>query len=136
MADWPDLAMLKRALGAPSSDKDELLQLALASAIEGVIGDCGGSKVTVTFGSPSGSPPDDGVPIVELADPSEEEPVEITVTSRLTSAALLRAVIVYKAPDAPFGVASTFDTGGIYVSRYMPRYQELLKGHRVRFGIA
>jgi hypothetical protein len=132
MADWPSLALLKQQLGTGETGaKDELLEQALASAIEGVVSDCGGSPVEVTF--------TDGDPTVSLVDVSpadDEDPIEITVTSRLASAALLRAVIVYKAPDAPFGIASTFDTGGIYVARYMPRYLELLKGHRVRFGVA
>jgi hypothetical protein len=57
-------------------------------------------------------------------------------SASLRQAALLLAVTVMKAPDAPFGVASTFDTGGIYVARHNPNYTRLLKGHRVRFGIA
>lgn len=128
MADWPTLAMLKQALGADTSAKDALLQQALGAAIEGVVTDCGGSPVEVTFSS--------GVPTVALADPSAEDPVEISVTDSLAAAALLLAVTITKAPDAPFGVASTFDTGGIYVARHNPNYQKLLKGHRVRFGVA
>jgi hypothetical protein len=132
MADWPDLAMLKQALGTDRSDKDDLLQQALGAAIEGVVTDCGGDPVTVSF---SESEPI-GVPTVELVDPSAEEPVEITVNHSLAAAALLLAVSVTKAPDAPFGVASTFDTGGIYVARHNPNYTRLLKGNRQRFGIA
>ena len=132
MADWPDLAMLKQALGVDRSDKDNLLQQALGAAIEGVIIDCGGSEVAVTWGSP----PDDGVPVVDLLDPSAEGPIELGVTDKLAQAALHRAVTVYKGPDAPFGVASVFDTGGIYVARWDPTYQSLLKGHKKRFGIA
>jgi hypothetical protein len=41
-----------------------------------------------------------------------------------------------KAPDAPFGVAAIFDTGGIYVARQNPNYLRLLKGSRQRFGVA
>jgi hypothetical protein len=132
MADWPDLAMLKQALGTDRSDKDDLLQQALGAALEGVVTDCGGDPVTVSF---SESEPI-GVPTVELVDPSAEEPVEITVNHSLAAAALLLAVSVTKAPDAPFGVASTFDTGGIYVARHNPNYTRLLKGNRQRFGIA
>ena len=130
MADWPTLAMLKQALGANTDAKDSLLQQALGAAIEGVVEDCGGDAVAVTFAS--------GVPTVELAESpaDDEEPVEITVNHRLASAALLLAVTVTKAPDAPFGVASTFDTGGIYVARHNPNYIRLLKGSRQRFGIA
>ena len=131
MADWPDLAMLKQALGVDRDDKDNLLQQALGAAIEGVVTDCGGSPVTVTWGSP----PDDE-PIVELVDPSATDPIEVTVNSKLAQAALHRAVTVYKGPDAPFGVASVFDSGGIYVARYDPIYMALLKGQRLRFGIA
>ena len=133
MADWPDLAMLKQALDVGDNDsKDNLLQQALGAAIEGVVTDCGGAAVEVSFA--------DGVPTVELVDGSpaedEDEPIEITVNHSLASAALLLAVSVMKAPDAPFGVASTFDTGGIYVARRNPNYQRLLKGNRQRFGIA
>lgn len=128
MADWPDLALLKQALAVDRDDKDTLLQQALASAIEGVVQDCGGDPVEVTFSS--------GEPTVDLVDPSAEEPVEIRVSSKLASAALLLAVSVMKAPDAPFGVATTFDTGGMYVARHNPNYIRLLKGNRMRFGIA
>ena len=131
MAEWPDLNMLKQALGVDRVDKDDLYRQALAAAIEGVVTDCGGSPVTVTWGSP----PDDE-PIVELVDPSATDPIEVTVNSKLAQAALHRAVTVYKGPDAPFGVASFFDSGGIYVARYDPIYMALLKGQRLRFGIA
>ena len=129
MADWPNLAQLKKALQTDRTDRDDLLQLALGAAIEGVVDDCGGSKVAVTFDS-------SGVPSTALLDPAEEEPVEITVTDKLAAAALLLAVSVTKAPDAPFGVASTFDTGGIYVARHNPNYERLIYGHRQRFGVA
>jgi len=132
MAEWPDLNMLKQALGVDRVDKDDLYRQALAAAIEGVVTDCGGDAVAVTWGSP----PDDGVPEVALVDPSAEGPIEVVVNDSLAAAALLLAVSVLKAPDAPFGVASTFDTGGIYVARHNPNYSRLLKGNRVRFGIA
>ena len=131
MADWPNLAMLKQALGANTDAKDSLRQQALGAAIEGVVTDCGGDPVEVTFSA--------GTPTVALVDASPadgEEPIEITVNDSLASAALLLAVSVMKAPDAPFGVASTFDTGGIYVARHNPNYTRLLKGNRQRFGIA
>jgi len=129
MADWPDLALLKQALGVDRDDKDTLLEDALAAAIEGVVADCGGSPVEVTFGS-------GGETVVELTDPSAEDAVEITVTAKLARAALHRAGTVYKGPDAPFGVASVFDTGGIYVARWDPIYQSLIKGGRVRFAVS
>ena len=74
--------------------------------------------------------------MVSLTDPSAEEPIEITVTAKLARAALHRAGTVYKGPDAPFGVASVFDTGGIYVARWDPIYQSLIKGGRQRFAIS
>lgn len=123
--------MLKQVLGSGNnSTKDDLLLQALAAAIEGVVADCGGSPVAVTF--------DDGVPDVVLVVGSadEDDLIEIEVTDSLAAAALLLATSVMKAPDAPFGVASTFDTGGIYVARHNPNYTRLLKGNRVRFGIA
>jgi len=129
MADWPDLDTLKQVLGVDRFDKDNLLEDALASAIEGVVADCGGSPVEVEFGS-------SGEPMVSLTDPSAETALEITVTSKLARAALHRAVTVYKGPDAPFGVAGIFDSGGIYVSRYDPIYQWLLKGNRQKFSVS
>lgn len=132
MADWPTLALLKQALGIPEDrdDKDDLLQQALAAAIEGVVADCGGSPVAVTI--------TEGQPEAELIVGSgdEDDLIEIDLTDSLAAAALLLAVSVMKAPDAPFGVASTFDSGGIYVARHNPNYTRLLKGNRVRFGIA
>ncbi|HKR49464.1 MAG TPA: hypothetical protein VJT72_07765 [Pseudonocardiaceae bacterium] len=129
MADWPTLAMLKQALGVDRSDKDDLLEQALGAAIEGVVDDCGGDPVEVTFSS--------GTPTVALFDSpvDDETPIEIDVNDRLAAAALLLATTVMKAPDAPFGVASTFDTGGIYVARNNPNYTRLIKGNRLRFGI-
>lgn len=130
MAEWPDLALLKQALGVDRSDKDDLLEQALGAAIEGVVDDCGGDPVEVTFSG--------GVPTVSLLDSpvDDEEQIEIEVNHRLAAAALLLATTVMKAPDAPFGVASTFDTGGIYVARNNPNYHRLIKGNRLRFGIA
>ena len=128
MADWPDLATVKQVLGADRSDKDNLIEAALASAIEGVVADCGGSPVEVEFGS-------SGEPMVTLTDPSSETALEITVTAKVARAALHRAVTVYKGPHAPFGVAGIFDSGGIYVSRYDPIYQWLLKGNRQKFSV-
>lgn len=60
----------------------------------------------------------------------------IDPTDSMSAAALLLAVSCYKAPEAPFGVAGIFDTGGIYVARSNPNYWRLLTGQRERFGIA
>lgn len=129
MADWPDLPLLKVALAIDNDAKDALLEGALAAAIEGVVADCGGSPVAVTFGS-------GGEPSVDLIDPSGDAVIEITVTDRLARAALHRASTVYKGPDAPFGVASVFDTGGLYVSRKDPIYLSLIRGGKRRFAVS
>lgn len=131
MADWPDLPLLKQALGIDTDAKDALLEGALGAAIEGVVADCGGSPVAVSFGS-------GGEPTVTLVDSSADadDVIEIAVTDRLARAALHRAGTVYKGPDAPFGVASVFDTGGIYVSRKDPIYQSLIRGGRQRFAVS
>jgi hypothetical protein len=61
----------------------------------------------------------------------EEEP-----TAAQAAAALFLAVKVAKAPEAPFGVAAVFDTGGLYVAARDPSYQRLLKGLRTDWGVA
>jgi hypothetical protein len=106
MADWPDRTMLKLALGVPADVTSKDSILDLSLA-------AAIEQVQA----------DVGVPV--------DEP-----TSSLAAAALLLAVSVTKAPDAPFGVASTFDSGGIYVARNNPNYARLLKGNRQRFGVA
>lgn len=57
-------------------------------------------------------------------------------TDSLAAAALLLAVRVTKAPDAPFGVAAVFDSGGLYKAVSDPDYRRLLKGARSSFGVA
>lgn len=109
MAAWPTLARLKAVLGVDSEIHDDALTSALEAAIEQVISDTG-------------------------TDPDEAD--DLVPTSSLAEAALLLAVIVSKAPDAPFGVAAVFDVGGIYVAREHPTYRKLLKGSRVSFGVA
>lgn len=111
MAAWPDLAMLKAALGVTHAEADSRLQLALDAAKEqvqiDVLGAAGALAAPIT-----------------------------TPSSSLAQAALLLAVSVMKAPDAPFGVAAIFDTGGIYVARDNPNYWRLLVGQRQSFGVA
>lgn len=133
MAAWPSRAELKRTLGVTSDARDAELTRALAAAIEQVGSDIGYTSLTVDADDPdamtlSGSAEDD----------ADEEPIIVTVTPNysLAQAALLLAVTTMKAPDAPFGVAAVFDTGGIYVARQNPNYQRLLKGSRLRFGVA
>lgn len=54
----------------------------------------------------------------------------------LQQAALLKAAQLYRAGDAPLGVATFADTG-LYVStRNPPGYDDLVFGHRRRWGLA
>jgi hypothetical protein len=112
MADWPDLADLKLQLGVTSAVKDDLLTQALAAAVSMVKIDCLGGRAI-----------EDGE---DITTPSDQQ----------AHAALLLAVMTVKAPDAPYGVATVFDTGGLYVARQHPTYQLLLKGQRTSFGVA
>lgn len=104
MADWPDLARLKRELGVTQVLTDADLTQVIEAAIEQVIIDVG-------------------------------EDVE-SPSASLAEAAVLLAVIINGGPDAPHGVATVFDTGGIYVASQHPGYKRLLKGAAVGFGIA
>lgn len=109
---WPTLAELKLQLGVTSSVKDDLLDRALAAAVEQVKVDCLGSRAIA-----------DGEDITSPSASQEQ-------------AAMLLAVMATKAPDAPYGVATVFDTGALYVARQHPGYQRLLVGQRSSFGIA
>lgn len=104
MATWPDAAQVKRRLGITRNDAESNadVQLALDTAIETVQQDAA----------------------EWLADQGD------TPDARLASAALLLAVVSYKAPDAPHGVAGIFDTAAIAVRDQHPAYQELMRGHR------
>lgn len=109
---WPVLAELKLQLGVTSAVKDDLLERALAAAIEQVKVDCLGSRA-IGEGE-------------DITDPSASQ----------EQAAMLLAVMATKAPDAPYGVATVFDTGALYVARQHPGYQRLLVGQRSSFGLA
>lgn len=132
MAAWPTLAELKLTLGVTSTNRDVTLTRALGAAIEQVGIDVGYRDVTVatltTVPAASGW----------LVRDEDDDPDVVTITPNesLAQAALLLAVTAMKAPDAPFGVAAIFDTGGIYVARQNPNYLRLLKGRRLRFGVA
>lgn len=106
MASWPDIAQVKRRLGITRNDAESNadVQLALDTAIETVQQDAAG---WLAVQEPEGTP-----------------------DARLASAALLLAVVSYKAPDAPHGVAGIFDTAAIAVRDQHPAYQELMRGHR------
>lgn len=111
---WPVLAELKLQLGVTSSVKDDLLERALAAAIEQVKVDCLGSRAIA----------------------AGEDILDADVSASQEQAAMLLAVMATKAPDAPYGVATVFDTGALYVARQHPGYQRLLVGQRSSFGIA
>jgi hypothetical protein len=132
MAAWPTLAELKLTLGVTTDARDVTLTRALGAAIEQVGIDVGYRDVTVTDV--------DTVPVLEgwidYDDNDDPDVVEVTPNESLAQGALLLAVMAMKAPDAPFGVAAIFDTGGIYVARQNPNYLRLLKGSRQRFGVA
>ena len=112
MADWPELAQLKQALNVNTTARDTLLQSALAAAIEQVQTDTAGSSEA-------------------FEDASEG----LEITESLSQAALVLAVMVTKAPDAPYGVAAVFDTGGLRVAAQHPTYERLLTGSRHSFGV-
>lgn len=109
---WPDLEELKLQLGVTSSVKDDLLTRALAASILQVKIDCIGSAALA-----------DGD---DITTPSDSQ----------AQAALLLAVMTTKAPDAPYGVATVFDTGAIARVQQHPNYQRLLVGQRTRFAVA
>lgn len=63
--------------------------------------------------------------------------VPITAPSASQSqAALVLAVMVAKAPAAPYGVAAVFDSGALRVSANHPTYLRLLVGQRTAWPIA
>lgn len=132
MADWPTLAELKVTLGVTTDARDVTLTRALGAAIEQVGVDVGYRDVAVADV--------DTVPEltgwIEYDDNDDPDVVTVTPNESLAQAALLLAVTAMKAPDAPFGVAGIFDSGGIYVARQNPNYLRLLKGSRLRFGVA
>lgn len=109
---WPTLEEVKLQLGVTASQKDDLIERGLNAAILQVKVDCIGSRAI-----------EDGE---DITSPSDAQ----------AQAALLLAVMTVKAPDAPYGVATVFDTGAFYVARQHPTYQRLLVGQRSSFGIA
>ena len=113
MASWPELSELKQVLNVNTDTRDDLLAVALAAAIDQVKIDCAGTP--------------------EAFDDTSEG---LEVTDSLMQAALLLAVMVTKAPDAPYGIAAVFDTGGLKVAAEHPTYQLLLTGSHHAFGIA
>jgi hypothetical protein len=111
-ADWPTLTQLKQSLNVNTDARDAVLGDALAAAIDQVKIDCASSP--------------------EAFDDASEG---LEVTYSLSQAALVLAVRVVKAPDAPYGIAAVFDTGGLRVAADHPTYTRLLTGSRHSFGV-
>lgn len=57
-------------------------------------------------------------------------------TASQSQAALVLAVMVAKAPAAPYGVAAVFDMGALRVAAQHPTYMRLLVGQRTAWPIA
>jgi len=126
---------VKSYLGVTASDRDAVILQATQAAAEQVATDIGYRDIVFT--EESGDPGFilEGVlgPLTD-EDP-EPEPVEIVPTPSLAQAALILAVMAVKAPDAPFGVAAVFDTGGLRVAAEHPTYLRMLVGQVQAFGV-
>lgn len=126
MADWPTLDHLKLQLGVTTDERDDLISLGLAAAIEQVCLDLGYHSITVALGDPP----------TALGEFEDEDADTIVPAHSVAHAALILATMAVKAPDAPFGVAAVFDTGGLRVAAQHPTYLRMLVGNRRSFGIA
>lgn len=130
MADWPTVAAVKSALGVDSDTSDEAIAAALAASIEQVGFDLGYQEVTVELESG-----EETYLLTGTLDP-DVDATEVIPNASISQAALILAVMTMKAPDAPFGVAAVFDTGGLRVAAQHPTYQRMLVGNRQAFGLA
>ena len=128
MAEWPTVAAVKVSLGVDADTRDELIAAALAASIEQVGYDLGYSEVEVIEES------DEGFTLMGTLD-TDVDAVEIVPNNSISQAALILSVMAVKAPDAPFGIAAVFDTGGLRVAAQHPTYQRMLTGNRQSFGI-
>ena len=128
MAEWPTVAAVKVSLGVDVDTRDELIAAALAASIEQVGYDLGYSEVEVIEES------DEGFTLMGTLD-TDVDAVEIVPNNSISQAALILSVMAVKAPDAPFGIAAVFDTGGLRVAAQHPTYQRMLVGNRQSFGI-
>jgi hypothetical protein len=131
MAAWPTVAEVKQELGVKTDTRDGVITSAVGAAIEQVAVDVGYVSITVEE--------EDGVFTLEAAHPAlpneeEEDAAEVTPSYSLKHAALILAVQTVKAPDAPYGIAAVFDTGGLRVAAEHPTYQQMLLGERFAFG--
>lgn len=134
MALWPTLAEVKTVLGVNTDARDGVLTAATAAAIEHVLIDIGYRDVVVVYLSDVFSAsvvhPDD-------SDESGDESGSglYTPSYSVSQAALILAVAVAKAPDAPYGIAAVFDAGALRVAAENPAYQQMLLGKHVAFGV-
>lgn len=135
---WPTVESVKQSLGATTSARDGLIGFAVAAAIEQVATDLGYRDILVEEDSESGN---EGHYILTASVPNWEtdeweDPAEIDPNHSLSAAALILAVMVLKAPEAPYGIAAAFDLGAVRVAADHPTYARLLTGSRQRFGVA
>lgn len=135
MAAWPTVAEVKASLGVTASNRDSVIAAALGAAIEQVCQDLGYSDVVVA--TPSTTPAVTAV-LRDVWEADDEQPAAAAVVPNYATsqAALILAVMTVKAPDAPYGVAAVFDTGGLRVAAQHPTYRKLLTGNHLRFGVA
>jgi len=139
MAEWPTVEAVKQSLGVTTPAKDDLIASAVKAAIEQVAVDLGYQDITVSEDSGSGEERyvlTAGV-FVHDADTGGDvtDPVEVPPTNSMSNAALILAVMVVKAPDAPYGIAAAFDLGAVRVASDHPTYTKMLTGQRVRFSV-
>lgn len=113
---WPDRAAVKARLGITDTSLDTAVDAALAAAIEQVEVDCAGRTIDEDA-SFEGH-------VAWTRDPITDP------TASQSQAALLLCVTIYKAPDAPHGIAAVFDTGGLTVASQHPTYLRLITGQR------
>lgn len=114
---WPDAGRVKLRLGITDASLDAEVAGALSAAIEQVERDCAERLIDTVASDEKGYP-------VLVLQPITEP------TASQAEAALLLAVMIYKAPDAPHGIAAVFDTGGLTVAAEHPTYLRLLSGQR------
>lgn len=138
MAAWPTVAEVKQALGVSSDARDAVITAAVGAAIEQVAADIGYIDIEVSEYQDA-FVLDAAIPVhrAYYAVNDEEDPEVLTITPSysVSQAALILAVQTVKAPDAPYGVAAVFDTGGLRVAAEHPTYQQMLLGERLAFGV-
>jgi hypothetical protein len=136
-AAWPTVAEVKQVLGISTDARDAVITAAVGAAVEQVAVDIGYVSVDVSEAA--------GVYTLEAVTPAaaseaaeaDEEPTpeEVTPSWSLSQAALILSVQTLKAPEAPYGIAAVFDTGGLRVAAEHPTYQQMLLGERLAFGV-